>query len=935
MPDPVRARAGGRVHPDLARASGRPCPPPPPERSLGSRRTIAAVPPRRVTIVPHTHWDREWYSPFQTFRLRLVDLLDELLPRLEADPSYTHFLLDGQMAVVDDYLAVRPEADERLRHLAISRRLAMGPWYILMDEFLVSGETIIRDLEKGLDRAASFGGAMDVGYLPDMFGHVAQMPQLLRQFGFEHAVVWRGVPSALGRSAFWWEAPDGSTVRAEYLPEGYGNGSVLPMEGKELVARIDAFVERYGPMLEGASTEEGGAGEPDPILWMNGTDHQVPMPWLGHVVDEANREQDRYELRVGSLADHLAAAPTEGLPRWRGELRSGAHANLLMGVASNRTDVRRAAATAERSLEARCEPLWSLFQPADRWPAALLAEAWGHMIHNAAHDSICACSVDEVCDAVLHRYAEAVAIGDGLAKRAVDRFAMTLAHEGSVAVNPSARTRGGTVAVVVPGEDDVPGTQRLRVWAADGHLGTFPRAEALHMAPRIIDELGAHTFTIEATEEGALVVVTVDDASRVPASFPVHDLDALLADQGDAALVEVRVRQAPKQQVLARVEAVPGYGWQAVAVPAPPEHPVAVSDGVRLANGLVTVAVDPADGTFSVDGHAGLGRLVDGGDVGDTYNYCPPAADREIDTPLAVSVAVAEEGPVRAVLDVVRTYRWPAAAVGLDARTDDEVDVAVTTRLELHADESFVRVTTTFDNTARDHRLRAWFPLPEHTATSRAECAFAVVERGLVAEGGASELGLPTFPSRRFVQAGGLTVAHEGLLEYELVDLDGDPADHGTTAGALAVTLLRCTGMLSQGPMPYRPLPAGPLTPMEGSQQRGPQTMRYAVAVGDVDPYALVDDAFLPLMVGRARGVGDGPDSGSHLRVSGAPVSSLRRHDGRLELRVFNPGNEDVEVRVEGREGWQLDLKGTPIAPFTETVALPPGRITTLALTDP
>ena len=146
-------------------------------------------------MVPHTHWDREWYSPFQTFRLRLVELLDDLLPRLEADPSYAHFLLDGQMAVVDDYLAIRPEAEERLRRLAASGRVAMGPWYVLMDEFLVSGETIVRDLQLGLDRAARFGGAMSVGYLPDMFGHIAQMPQILRQFGFADAVVWRGVPS--------------------------------------------------------------------------------------------------------------------------------------------------------------------------------------------------------------------------------------------------------------------------------------------------------------------------------------------------------------------------------------------------------------------------------------------------------------------------------------------------------------------------------------------------------------------------------------------------------------------------------------------------------------------------------------------------------------------------------------------------------------------
>src|SRR5687768_17383404 len=164
---------------------------------------------RPVAIVPHTHWDREWYSPFQTFRLRLVDLLDEFLPRLEADESYAHFLLDGQMAVVDDYLEVRPEAEPTLQRLAAGGRLAMGPWYILMDEFLVSGETIVRNLQLGLARAASFGGASPIGYLPDMFGHVAQMPQLLRMAGMEHAVVWRGVPSAVDRTGFLWSAPDG------------------------------------------------------------------------------------------------------------------------------------------------------------------------------------------------------------------------------------------------------------------------------------------------------------------------------------------------------------------------------------------------------------------------------------------------------------------------------------------------------------------------------------------------------------------------------------------------------------------------------------------------------------------------------------------------------------------------------------------------------
>ena len=151
---------------------------------------------RRIAVVPHTHWDREWYDPFQTFRLKLVRLVDGLLDLMERDSSYTNFLLDGQLAVLDDYLEIRPDNKHRLEALTAAGRIAVGPWYILMDEFLVSGETIIRNLQAGIRSGSRFGGVMEVGYLPDMFGHVAQMPQILSLAGFEHAVVWRGVPAS-------------------------------------------------------------------------------------------------------------------------------------------------------------------------------------------------------------------------------------------------------------------------------------------------------------------------------------------------------------------------------------------------------------------------------------------------------------------------------------------------------------------------------------------------------------------------------------------------------------------------------------------------------------------------------------------------------------------------------------------------------------------
>ena len=882
---------------------------------------------RTVAIVPHTHWDREWYQPYQTFRLRLVDLLDEFLPRLDRDPAYARFMLDGQMAVVDDYLEVRPEAEPVLRRLAGSGRLSMGPWYILMDEFLVSGETIVRDLQLGLERAAAFGGAMPVGYLPDMFGHVAQMPQLLRQAGLEHAVVWRGVPAAVDRTGFWWSAPDGSTVRAEYLWVGYGNGAAMPDDAKALVARIRAHVDELGDALPDGA----------PLLWMNGTDHQVPQAWLGRVVAEVNEIQDDYHLVVTSLAEYLPTAAVDGLPRWTGELRSGARANLLMGVASNRVDVKQAAARAELAIERRAEPLSALFLPAEQWPGRLLDLAWREVIRNSAHDSICACSVDEVGAAVLHRFAEATQIASGLARRALRALGRSFADPGTVVVNASARTRGGLIELVLPADTpsrDTPSGEIALQVLARGAPGTETRTMAGRAFNPFIGDLAnqaalqrtavTHVEWDDDDDGGATVVLRVgaggmarDTASRLAALF------ARAGAMRDESL-QVRVEREGWQRVLARVDDVPGLGWATWTGEAGAVEPVrADADTGTLDNGLVRVEVDATDGTFAIDGVRGMGRLVDDGDGGDTYNYSPPAVDTVVGSPSAVRVDVEEAGPLRARLLVTRTFTWPERVEDGARRGARTVDVG--TRLELRAGERLLRVETSFDNPARDHRLRVWFPLPTATDTSRAECAFAVVERGLEAEGGPHEQPLPTFPSRRFVQAGGLTVVHEGLLEYELVQ----------GGLALALTLLRSTGVISgNADMAYRPWPAGPPVAAEAAQMIGPVRVRYCVHVGDADPYALVDDAFLPLDVVQATGGGDRPGRGAALTVDGAEVSAVVRRAGALEVRVFNPSDDATTVGLSGRSGWLMDQRGRPLEPFEDGFALRPWGIATARITE-
>ncbi len=238
---------------------------------------------------------------------------------------------------------------------------------------------------------------------------------------------------------------------------------------------------------------------------------------------------------------------------------------------------------------------------------------------------------------------------------------------------------------------------------------------------------------------------------------------------------------------------------------------------------------------------------------------------------------------------------------------------------------------TAFDNTCRDHRLRVHLPLPEPASSSRAECAFAVVERGLVAEGRTDEVGTPTFPSRRFVTAGGLTVVHEGLLEYELVDID-TPVGGAPVASTLALTLLRSTGMLSRLGMTTRPLPAGPMVAMSGPQMLGPVEARYALCADGSDPYALADDVLVPLIAVASFGGGTRPASGTPLTVSGAEVSSVRRSAGALEVRVFNPRAAPAEVTVDGRSGWLVDLRGRPLVPFEGRLELRAHGIATLRL---
>jgi mannosylglycerate hydrolase len=851
---------------------------------------------RLVYLVPHTHWDREWYLPFQSFRVRLVDLIDGMLETMEADPRFV-FTLDGQLATVDDYLEVRPEAEPRLRRLIGEGRLAVGPWQILMDEFLVSGESIIRNLETGQRRAKELGGVMNVGYLPDMFGHVAQMPQILRRAGIDVAVVWRGVPEAITGHRFLWEGPDGSTVRAEYLVGGYGNAAYL-LDGGSLAERLDGLAAELEPWFG-----------PEGLLAMYGTDHMAPVPDLLAQVDCAN-EQGRYRVQLATLGGYLEANDGQDreLVRLRGELRSAARANMLAGVTSSRIDLKAACARAERLLERYAEPLQALW--CDRWPQKFLDLAWSRVLQNSAHDSICGCSADPVCAQVLVRFAEAEQIADELRRRAAEAVAARVPRRAVAIINPSpAPRRGlvelrlaippnwGEVALELPDGSRV-GTQETgrtvpMLWQAE-----LSAAEVARFSRRVHGRelFGRWLNTVSIDEDGRTITLEVG-AEREPEEFDVEVVRRRVESLSSEGRWHVEIVEPQQRTLLADVP-VPALGWTAMR---PVEGPGTVAHAVHgeshtLTNGLLEVEV-AEDGTLRIGPLEGVGRLVDGGDFGDSYNYAPPASDMLVEEPDLVSVDLRSAGPVRGELEVVRSYRWPRAVLPDGAaRSSDKATVAVTTLVELRAGEPFVRLRVSFENPCSDHRLRFHVTLARTAESTFAEGQFAVVERSGVPEAGHGEVPIETYPARGFVDAGGVAVLLDHVLEYELVQ-----------GCALALTLLRATGLISRSTNPWREEPAGPEVPIPDCQCRRPWSVAFAIyphagSWVEADVLAWAESYQHDFLVTTGRGDGGEIASVEGLRLEGHGVClcSLRRREGRLELRMVNEEPEPRSAVVAG-----------------------------------
>jgi alpha-mannosidase len=824
----------------------------------------------RCVMVSHTHWDREWYKTFQSFRARLVDTIDRVLALLAEDPGYS-FQLDGQAIVVEDYLAIRPERRSELEAAVAAGRIAIGPWYVQPDSLIPTGETHIRNLLEGRRVAAATGGGSTIAYTPDSFGHPAQFPQIFAGFGLGPFIYWRGNSDEIAElpAEYDWRAPDGSVVLACHLARGYFSAWGLPDAREPLLARLEPLAKAL------AERSESGV-----LLLMNGMDHMLPddnTQAACAALAEATGWQVERGL-LGDFVDALEAAQGGDLagarPVFAGELLGGRVANLLPGVWSTHSELKRANRRCESALTGWLEPFASIGRmlgaPDE---SASLRMAWRALLPNQAHDSICGCSQDRVHEQMAARYDDTIDLVDETLDRLLERVAGLGAERQVIAEGDDAKSDGFEIAVFNPSPH--PRTDRVRV-----PLSGFPA-----FTKRGVATLLALNYGIEGFEQDGVPVRVIPDRGTVRPLLapdqPVHDLELVVRD-------------------------VPALGWRRLRVTPSGPHPDTLDEGREIeAEGIRVCASE--DGLLDVhwpgESFRGLCALEDLGDRGDSYDFDPVAGP----APELLAVAIQRRRHASGIqsLRIERTLGIPAQ---LDesraARSDRRCELRVVVEATLAPGAGRVDLDVRVDNTARDHRLRLLFPSGAPCASFAARTTLDVTRRSTELRDGSEWIhpAPATFPQQGFVQVGGLVVAAPGLLEAEV-----------TPEGVLALTLLRSVGWLSRPDLTTRPGAAGPSLPTPGAQCPGQHRCRISLlappagagaapAAASVSIANAARDAELGLRACAAGPAALGPADAALLEVKPGEVvlSALKpAEDGAgTILRLLNPTDTAVEARI-------------------------------------
>ena len=860
-----------------------------------------------VHIISHSHWDREWYMPLEKHKLKLVDLINDNLEMLSENPEYRSFHLDGQTIVLDDCLEICPEKKKEIKRLVEEGRLVTGPWYVLQDEFLTSGEANIRNLLTGCREAEEYGKNCRVGYFPDAFGNVGQMPQILKQAGMEAVVFGRGVkPVGFNNEAgsgeyesayseMYWEAPDGSRLLGILFANWYNNGMEIPVEEEE--AR-KFWEEKLKSALRYASTKE--------LLFMNGCDHQPVQKNLPQAIETARRLYPDITFIHSNFPDYIARIKEESedkLSCVKGELTSQDTDGwtTLVNTCSARIYMKQKNREAEALLEKTAEPLCTMAAVLGgegyRYPEKKLQYAWKILMQNHPHDSICGCSVDEVNEEMGIRFRRSMQAAEVLIREAAEHLAGNIDASGLMrqygVCHPFVvfNTAGWKRTGIVTAQIDVDRDYRANLTEAHDHM------QSLSLPPFfLVDHKG----------------------ERIPCRM--QDLGAVFDYElpGDSFR---RPFMARRIQAVFEAEEIPCEGYKVFAlVPGEEgecktEEERLVTGECRMENAHICVVIQK-DGTLEVtDKHNGnsyrnLCYFEDTLDAGNEYIYfCPEGNKPVLSKGKEAEIRLAEETDFRAVYEIRQKLLIPASA---DERLEQEQKRMVDFR-ERKAGRSrevremelctFVTLTrlgrkveirTEFENTAKDHRLRVIIPTGIEKEFHYADSVFEVVKRPNRHRAGwknPSGCEHQQYVSAVCDEKGGIAVANKGLYEYEVLP---------EQENALAVTLLRSVGEM--GDWGVFPTPE--------AQCPGKQSAEYELIFfdGDFPDSGAYEEASMfqaPWITAALPPAGEKgekrlPSCESFLEWEGKGIymSGLKKKDGDKDImvRFFNGTEEEREL---------------------------------------
>ncbi len=840
-------------------------------------------------VVNHTHWDREWYQTFEQFRYRLKNAVEHIVDMMEEGQMET-FLFDGQTIILEDYKEVADGEDyERLLSLITKKQIEVGPWYVLPDEFLISGESLLRNLQIGIQTSKRLGSDYQIGYLPDTFGHISQLPQIFRGMGIDTALIFRGALSK--HTEVTWIGADQTQCLTIVLPlwEGYYQPFLSEDAFKE---KTKEYTERIEPFL---NTSE--------MLLLHGADHMVPakdIKWRIGLLNNYLENTQVKECKMSTYVKTLSGRVTK--EQIAGEQRNCEKAYILPGVLSARSYLKVQNQQCEDLLTGWVEPV-DLLRKDKSNCGQFITHLWKTLIKNHPHDSICGCSIDEVHEEMEMRSKKIMQAGNSFVQQKMNTICHTDLHQYNDYLYVFYPHLHENHSVYIETEVTIP------VDKDTGNIGLYEGDTRI-----AIDVLRS-----EKRE------VFVSEMEKQPNWYPciVYTIGFVSSFDG-MQLKAFHITQEPVEKRLALLMTTK-------------KHIENEYYKIEISSDETLRVYDKKTGLI----YDNLHQITSTLDCGDEYTYCPPTYDCMTKATM-LKAPVVTSGKSFETISISQGLNMPQELdAKRDGAADDTVLSEIFTKITLCINDPVIHFKTTVDNKAKDHRLRVGFPLSKKADCSYGDTPFDLVERPVLCDigfhaGKQKEVPVNTHPSSSVVYAEGIGVLHGGLQEYEVGYYDEN-------RDAIYMTLMRCVGWLSRDDFSTRGGGAGPKMPTPQAQCIGTYTFDYGLTLAQPKERLinLAKQMRIKCIVNQGL-LAEIPSTLCALDNPDIVVTACKKNEMKhLIVRLFNPATKQKACSLTfGRplkKVWESNLLDEPVQELIAeshkiSLSLKPKQIYTLTI---